>query len=283
MDVFERIKNSRDNMSKSFIKVADFVCENYESIAFMSVGEVARKSDVSESVVVRFAGSLGYKGFAEMKRSITVRVKDNLDLPRRMMDIRLSADSPLSDVMVTSLHQDIDNIKATQKNPYNYIFADVVKAIREAKHVYIMGSRGLNKVAELAAFLFDLAGIDSYAISADDSTQYQRICRMDAGSVFIALSLPRYNMRLDTAAQIAQEHGAKIVVICDNLFAPIARRADYALLVSVKSNTFINSYASLIALINAIVTAVGIRYRDETITALEDVEGCIQRMRTSEE
>ena len=37
MDIFERIKKEQDGFSKSFKKVADFICSNYEEVAFMSI------------------------------------------------------------------------------------------------------------------------------------------------------------------------------------------------------------------------------------------------------
>ena len=47
MDVFERIRSERGSLSNSFAKVADFICGNYEEVAFMSITEVARRSGVS--------------------------------------------------------------------------------------------------------------------------------------------------------------------------------------------------------------------------------------------
>ena len=64
--------------------------------------------------------------------------------------------------------------------------------------------------------------------------------------------------------------------VSDSPFSIDSKIADYSINVSVESNTFINSYAAIISVMNAIVTAIGIKYPKDTMRSLDDIENCLQ-------
>jgi DNA-binding MurR/RpiR family transcriptional regulator len=281
MDLFSRIKQQRENMSASFGKVTDFVYANYEEVALMSISEVAEKSGVSESVVVRFAAHLGYSGFAEMKAEIKHLVRKTLRMPDRMLSTPLAEDSSYRDVFNAVLNKDIENILKTLKDPYNKDFDAAVQMLKRASRVYVTGARGLSKVAELVCFLLDLVGIFAIPVNAGDSAEFQILRRLRKCDVLLAFSLPRYDEHITKALHLARELGSKTILIVDSAFAADTEIADLTLVSHVESCTFINSYCALVSVVNAVVAAIGIKYRDETLDSLNRVEECYQRFQGS--
>jgi DNA-binding MurR/RpiR family transcriptional regulator len=286
MDAFERIKKERDNFSKSFGKVADFVCSNYEEVAFILVSEVAHRVGVSGISSCEICCILRIFRFCrEMRKNIERRVKNNLKLPNRMLAASLSDESSCQEVMTTVLNKDINNILLTLKNPYNKTFDQVVHDIKEAKRVYIIGTRGLNKVAGLMEFLFDLVGINCIALNAGDSSDYQRILKIKKNKkncLLIAFLFPRYDRHIHESIKVANKVRARTVVFSDTAFSPDAKIADLTLTINVESNTFINSYCAIISVINVIVTSIGIKYKSETMESLCDIENCLQSFEIDE-
>lgn len=276
MDIFERIKKEQDNFTKSYKKVADFICENYEEAAFMSITEVARRSKVSESVLVRFSVSLGYSGFSDLRRDIALKVKQNLRLPNRMTASGLSENSTPSTILNSTLNKDIENILATLKEPYNQSFEQVVRELHKAKFVYIAGNRGLYKVAELTEFLFSPIGIPCISINVENSIQFQKLTSMQRDSVLLAFSLPRYSSYTRAAIKYTKKMHGKSIVISDSIFSPDAKLADLSLEVTVKSHFYINSYTAIISIVNAIVTAISVQNRHEVVRSLNNLENVLQ-------
>ncbi len=70
-------------------------------------------------------------------------------------------------------------------------------------------------------------------------------------------------------------HG-KSIVISDSIFSPDAKIADLSLEVTVKSYFYINSYTSIISIVNAIVTAIGVKNRQEVVRSLNNFENVLQ-------
>lgn len=74
----EKIRQGRQNMSKSFAKLADFLLDEYVDAAFMTATELAERLDLDAATVVRFSQFLGYKGFPNMQNEIRDRVRGDL-------------------------------------------------------------------------------------------------------------------------------------------------------------------------------------------------------------
>ena len=62
-------------MSKSFLRLADFILDSYISTALMTATEIAHEVNIDAATVVRFAQTLGYSGFPELHKEIKARVK----------------------------------------------------------------------------------------------------------------------------------------------------------------------------------------------------------------
>jgi DNA-binding MurR/RpiR family transcriptional regulator len=78
MSYEDRIRQERATMSKSFAKLADFLLDSYIEAAFMTASELAHELDLDAATVVRFAQTLGYKGFPDLQREIRQRVLTDL-------------------------------------------------------------------------------------------------------------------------------------------------------------------------------------------------------------
>jgi DNA-binding MurR/RpiR family transcriptional regulator len=78
MSYEDRIRQARPRMSKSFARLADYILDSYVQTVLMTATELAHQVDVDAATVVRFAQSLGYKGFPELQDDIKKRVLDDL-------------------------------------------------------------------------------------------------------------------------------------------------------------------------------------------------------------
>lgn len=78
MSYENRIRESRQKMSKSFSRLADYILDNYVQAALMTATELAHQVDVDAATVVRFAQRLGYSGFPDLQADIKEKVKQDL-------------------------------------------------------------------------------------------------------------------------------------------------------------------------------------------------------------
>jgi DNA-binding MurR/RpiR family transcriptional regulator len=66
-DLIKLIHDRYDDMSKSYQKIALYLTQNPNDVAVLSVNAIGAKCGIHASSFVRYAQSLGYKGFKELQ------------------------------------------------------------------------------------------------------------------------------------------------------------------------------------------------------------------------
>ncbi|HLF87409.1 MAG TPA: MurR/RpiR family transcriptional regulator [Anaerolineales bacterium] len=74
----DRIRKAYPNLSKSFVRLADYLLDSYIDAAFMTATELGHKVDLDATTVVRFSQHLGYSGYPDLLRDIRERVREQI-------------------------------------------------------------------------------------------------------------------------------------------------------------------------------------------------------------
>lgn len=78
-DLLKRIEGNYFKLSKGQKKrIADYIFQNYDKVAFMTASTLGDIVGVSESTVVRFANALGYDGYPKLQKVFRNRSKPSL-------------------------------------------------------------------------------------------------------------------------------------------------------------------------------------------------------------
>jgi len=74
----DRIRKAYPELSKSFVRLADYLLDSYIDAAFMTATELGHAVDLDATTVVRFSQYLGYGGYPDMLRDIRDRVREQI-------------------------------------------------------------------------------------------------------------------------------------------------------------------------------------------------------------
>ena len=69
-DFQQRLEDHLPDLTKSQQRIASYLLANYDEAAFLSMADLARRLDLSEATLVRFAKAIGYDGFRELRRCL---------------------------------------------------------------------------------------------------------------------------------------------------------------------------------------------------------------------
>src|SRR6478672_6151821 len=75
--VLARLQTLVPSLRDAERKIADYVLSHAEDVIYMSITELADRTDTSEASVIRFAQRLGYPGYAALKIALTIDRRDN--------------------------------------------------------------------------------------------------------------------------------------------------------------------------------------------------------------
>lgn len=270
-EILSSLNEMLPTLSKGHRKIAEYIIEHYDKAAFMTASRLGNIVGVSESTVVRFATELGYEGYPELQKALKEFTSNKLTTVQRMnvMNDQLAGE----DVLERVLDFDIEQIRKTLDETDREEFYTTVDALVEAKNIYVIGARSASVLARFIVFYFNIM-FDNVKIIHTTSTSemFEQILNIGENDVMIGVSFPRYSKHTVKAFRYAHDNGAKVIGITDSKGSPLAKYADHLLLAHSDMVSFADSLVAPMSLINALITAVGMRKQEYVANSFESLE-----------
>lgn len=271
--LFIKIKNMYPSMSKGHRKIADYILENYDKAGFMTALKLGETAGVSESTAVRFAYELGFEGYPEFQKELSETARRKLTFVQRM-DLAENRTKG-QDVLQRVTNLDIESIRSTMENISKEEFSSIVDIITSARKVYIIGSRSAEPLAVFLHYYLNLMLDEVINVKSSGTTEVlQQVLKINKDDVIIGISFPRYSAQTLNALQYASDRNANVIAITDSLSSPIAKVSKYTLLAKSNMNSFVDSLAGPLSLLNALLVSISVIKKDElskTFSTLEKI------------
>ena len=193
-ELLNRINNKYSSMSKGQKLLATYITDNYDKAVFLTAAKMGETVGISESTVVRFATSLGYKGYPDFQKALEELVRNKLNSVQRM-EVTYGRISQ-SEILETVLQSDADKIKTTLEKIDVNAFNLAVDTILQSKKIYIVGIRSCAPLASFLAFYLNLMFDDVCLLTTNSASElFEQMVRIDNDDVIIGISFPRYSLR----------------------------------------------------------------------------------------
>lgn len=216
VEIITQIKSIYSSLTKSEQKVGEFILNNIDKIAYMSVSEVANNCNVGDATVLRFCRRLGFRGFQNFKRAVIDIVQEE----KNKEPIKFEDD--VFDEMSTMLEHTalLKNIHAIEQ---------VSKKIKEARNIFIYGLGLSNLCAKAAEIRLSFLGYNAYSFD-EQHMQLLKANLITKEDVVIGLSVSGTTRETVRNIEIAKKAGATVVGITNYDPSPLAELSDYVLL-----------------------------------------------------
>jgi DNA-binding MurR/RpiR family transcriptional regulator len=270
-DTISRINEKFNKMSKSQKKIATYVVDNYEQVAFMTASKLADAVGVSEATVVRFAYTLGYAGYPQFQESLEELVKNKLNSVQKI-GVKYGR-STQSEILTSVLSADMEKIDDTIEHIDPQAFDTAIDIILNAKHVYIIGIRSCKPLAEFLQFYLNIIREEVYLISSTNTSEtFEQMIRINKDDAVIGISFPRYSMRTLKAMEMANDKNAKVITLTDSINSPMCLYSSCNLFARSDMVSIVDSLVAPLSLINALVVALCLKRPDDVKKNLESLE-----------
>jgi DNA-binding MurR/RpiR family transcriptional regulator len=269
-EIREKIQSKFDLLPNNQRKVADFVIDNFDNIPFIDVHEVAKQAGVSVASVIRFAQSVGFTGFSELRDAVSDSLKKHL---KKNELFSLVDKSKLENDILTSVaNMDVKNINDTLSNIDREIFNKVIETIVKSDRVFTAGLGISYLVAEILSYQLTQVGIDASVLKHTHTLFLEQVLYMNKKDLLICFSFPPYSRETIDVAKYAKEKGIKVISVTNKPTAPITSYSEEVLTVKSENMLFTNSFAAISVLINAIATACAVKNKKRAKSVLKESE-----------
>lgn len=259
-DLLNRIQVRFKKLSKGQKRIADYILNNYDKVAFMTASALGEAVDVSESTVVRFANALGYGGYPKLQKALQESIKTKLTTVQRF-ELSKELDSN-TDIYKKIMTQDVENIQRTIDELDMSTLMNIADEIHKAKKVYVFGLRSSSVLAQYLGFYLNFEIENVQMIPLGPLDPLDQVINLTKEDLLIAITFPRYSNQTIRLANFVSEKKVPIVAITDSVLSPIAPIAKHVITAKYDMTTFIDSLVAPMSVINALILAVGMKNRD---------------------
>lgn len=254
------MEQMKDDFTKSDLKIYQYITDHKDTIAYVSLTELAESCQVAEATLLRFFRKMGYKGFQDFKFSFAQELSNE-----QFSNPEDSVIEKVKNYMVTALE---DSSKMIEQATLDAI----VKRLNSARHIVLFGV-GASGIAALD-MQNRLMRIGKHVEAITDAHfQIMRASTMDADTVVVAISVSGSSKDIVDSVQLAKDNGASVIAVTNYAKSPLTKLADDILVAAYKESPL--DAGSLVAKV-AQLYAVDLIC---TALALEDPEH-VQTIRT---
>jgi DNA-binding MurR/RpiR family transcriptional regulator len=268
-DFSARLATAR--LSPKMARLAAYLDGHLVQAAFMSTRELAAATGVSLATVVRFPRALGYPNWEAMRASIQDRINFDLTGVERLQTLPGTNRTPALSLRRV-IDADIENLRSLAQTFSETQLERFISVILDADRVTVLGTRFSRPLAVYFAYSLSkvIANVDG--VPHADSSLYDRVQLMTERDVLIVIAFARYPADVIAVARFARTLGKRVLAITDSPLSPLLPLADVALFARSTMLDFVGSLAAPAALINCIVTELGIRLGDEALNRMQAIE-----------
>ncbi|MBU8908385.1 MurR/RpiR family transcriptional regulator [Desertibacillus haloalkaliphilus] len=269
-DVYRRIIDLQDKMSKSQKKIANYLITYPETAPFLTASKLAKTVGVGEATVIRFAVFLDYKGYPDLQRHLQEALQrkwTSAEVFARTTDATEEPESALKEI----LSDDIQNLKTTLHQIDTEVFQQAVTDIVNAKRIYIIAYRSAASIALFLEFYLDLVLQNTELVDQADGVS-EHLLDITEEDLVIGFGFSRYTKRTVEVMKYVKQRGAKTLVITDHLMSPLIPYGDKNLLATTEINSFIDSFSAPLSIVSALITAVTRSEHEKVESRLQHLE-----------
>lgn len=272
----QRIARVLPTLTRSHRQMADWVLAHPLQAATMPIDELAATVGVSVATANRFARALEFEGYAQFRAALVLGFETTL-APVEKLRSKLERSASVADVFASALADIQRNIEVTRQSLDRHSCEQAVEAILKAERIYIIGFGSSSWLGGLLQRSLDpyrdnvqlLATVESASFAA------KMLSRARPSDLVIAIAFPRYLADTVQLAQRAREAGVPVLVLTDRVTSPLAPIGSVALYAQTDSHYFANSEATVLALIEALASAVAHRVKGSVKAAARLAESVL--------
>lgn len=262
-DLIRLIHDRYEQTSKSYQKIAVYLTQNPNDVAVLSVNAIGEKCGIHPSSFVRYAQTLGYKGFKEMQAVFQRRLSTaapGFDARVKALEHELGSTEGgelgyLRDLVVrdmTSLQDLMTNTTAQQ-------IEEAADLMERADTIYLVGQLRSAPVVELLRYVLTMLGKRTVLLDTSGGLATHMAKAARDSDLLLAVSFRFYATEVVNIVEETAARGVPVVAISDSTLSPLAKTARVLFAVPEHEYTFSRSLAAPMCLAQALCVALAAR------------------------
>ena len=244
------------------------ILEHPREYVLLSVRAMAKGLRTDPATIVRIVRGLGFGSYRDFQRhlhELSLAFATSLDTLQSG-----GRDGNMPSHVRDSLEQDLKNLQGLKNSLDAQRLVALAKRFYNARRIVLLAGDLAVQLAHYLEYQISLVGLPIF-VATSAGRILHLVRSVNKQDLVIAISFRRGLRQTIEGAQQARARGAYCVGISDTYVSPLARECDELFLASIETTSFGASYAAPIALLNAIVAAVGQYRLTQTLALAKEI------------
>jgi DNA-binding MurR/RpiR family transcriptional regulator len=267
-----RLENSYPNLTKSERSIASYLLASHDEAAFLSAAELARRLNVSEATVVRFAKTVGYDGFPSLRRELQSIFRVKTTPAMRLQHKLEELGSGQGHVFTKMVEMEVDYLTEALHSIQPADFDRAVEILVRAERVFTFAMGPSRMLAELAELRLRRFGVMCLAMTASGRDLVETMQLLRKEDVLLATGFQRVTPELMAVVDCAHAIGCPVILITDTLQTHFRDLADVILAARRGPVSTFHSLTVPMSIMNSLILSIAMARPQQSLAALERLE-----------
>lgn len=252
-----------EQLTRADSKLLDYIANHTDEFLFSSIGQLARRLELSEATVSRFVRHVGCRDYKELKQ--VVMRQSALDGPAARLAGTIGGEEFTAGAW---LRRQQAYLQKTLENLDESAVQSAVQALAEARRVFIHARSASSSLAQLLFFRLRRLGIEVSLLPSGGSEVLEGLAQVEREDLVVLFSLSKVSQEGKVILRTQKEVGYRTLAFCSRMYVPEEERADIQLFAYRGEEGEYHSMAAPAALVDALVVALSQRMGAESARRL---------------
>jgi DNA-binding MurR/RpiR family transcriptional regulator len=255
IDFNQVLTDQFNQLTKSEKRIANYLRKHQEECAFLSAAELATRLELSEATIVRFARSMGFESYPDMRKllqnSYRQRVTHSARLRGRLGDLRETGD-----VFERLVVSDIDYMTQALETVDHKELDRAVELIRSHKRLFVFGVGPSVSLVDLIEIRLTRFGYQVIPLKTGGREILDSMLLMTKDDLLFTICFFDVSPTLQFVLDYVNEIKCPVIMLTDTLGSILGSRADVVLAAKRGPMSEFHSLVVPMTIINSLMLSV---------------------------
>ncbi|MBP9040772.1 MAG: MurR/RpiR family transcriptional regulator [Anaerolineaceae bacterium] len=222
------ISEQFNHLTKSEKRIANFLRKNQEESAFLSAGEIAKRLDLSEATLVRFARTLGFSSYPAMRAVLQQNFRQRVTHSTRLRG-RLNEMREGGDVFERTTATEIDYLTQALESIDRKAMKRAVDMLREHQRIFVFGLGPSISLVDLMEIRLHRFGKHVIPLKTAGRELLEPLLLLNQNDLLFVICFFDQNPALRLVLDYGKKIGCPIIMLTDTLDVLLGESADVIL------------------------------------------------------
>jgi DNA-binding MurR/RpiR family transcriptional regulator len=278
IDITQLVAEHYDQLTKSEKRIADYVRQNQDEVAFLSAAEIASQLDLSEATMVRFARTLGFDSYPALRNALQAKFRHlathSARLRSRLDDLREAGD--IFERLVAS---EIAFLTESLQTVDRKALDAAVELLRTHQRVFVFGLGPSISLVDLLEIRLTRSAKHVIPLRTSGKELLEPLLLMNKDDLVIVIGFFNLTPSMKILLEQAHLHKTPVILVTDTLGPLLSDRATVTLSARRGPVSSFHSLTIPMTIINALLLAFTAADQEKVMSNLDRLDQLRERLK----